>query len=79
MPNFSPLTLSYRKAKGMVNEETIRFTRSYFVYLQESTWVSMAPMLIIDYGTKVVDLIPEDVPSHVCIIPNLLGHTLKAK
>ena len=30
-------------------------------------------------GTKAVDLIPEDVLSHVCIIPNLLGHTLKAK
>ena len=35
----------------------------------------MAPLLIIDYGTKAVDLIPEDVLSHVYIIPNLLGHT----
>ena len=47
--------------------------------VKESTWVSMAPLLIIDYGTKVVELILEDVLSHVCIIPNLLGHTLKAK
>ena len=49
------------------------------MYVEESTWVSMVPLLIIDYGTKVVDLILEDVPSHVCIIPNLLGQTLKAK
>ena len=49
------------------------------MYVQESTWVSMAPLLIIDYGKKAVDLIPEDVLRHVCIIPNLLGHTLKAK
>ena len=48
-----------------------------FMYVRESTCVSMAPLLIIGYRPKVVVLRPEDVPSHVRIIPNLLGHSLR--
>ena len=49
------------------------------MYVRESTWVSMASVLIIGYRQKAVVLSLEDILSYVRIIPNLLGHTLKAK